>query len=127
LDRLWICVSGFESLPPSQLIVSRRNRALPFFVCARLQADHPLRKIQATDVDGNHDNFKSGPDATTQTPSVGLPEDADRDGQVDCLDIVIVEAAIGSAPFQPNWNAAADVNCDGVVTLGMIWRLSRGC
>lgn len=41
--------------------------------------------------------------------------DANHDGKVDVLDVIIVSTAYGSSPGDPTWNANADLNGDGKV------------
>jgi len=69
---------------------------------------------QATDTYGNQESLKSVADATTQTPA-SSPKDVNHDGQINCTDISIVNAAMGSKAGASNWNAAADINGDGVI------------
>jgi len=44
-----------------------------------------------------------------------LPEDVNHDGLINCTDLDIVKAALGSKLGDSNWNPAADINGDGVV------------
>ena len=48
---------------------------------------------------------------------ITLPEDIDRDGKVDIIDVAMVSAAFGSYPSHPRWNPAADINRDGRVDI----------
>jgi len=69
---------------------------------------------QANDTAGNQENLKSSTDATTQTPA-SSPKDVNHDGMINCTDLGIVKAALGSTPGQLKWNPAADINNDGVI------------
>jgi L-rhamnose mutarotase len=71
---------------------------------------------QATDVDGNVENLKTVADAATQTPATS-PEDVNGDGQINCADVILVQASFGKKTGQPGFNPAADVNKDGVVNV----------
>jgi len=68
---------------------------------------------QATDTYGVQE-IKSAPDATTQVP-LQMPQDVNHDGLINCVDLNLVKAALGSKPGQSNWNAAADINGDSVI------------
>jgi len=70
----------------------------------------------ATDVDGNAENGKTVPDATTQIPA-RMAEDVNGDGQINCTDVDVVKASFGKKLGQPGFNPAADVNIDGVVNV----------
>jgi hypothetical protein len=48
--------------------------------------------------------------------TTGIPGDANGDGVVNLADKLLVEAAFGSNPTRPNWDAHADLNGDGRVT-----------
>ena len=76
------------------------------------------------DWNGNYEGPKSGAEATTRTPTQ-LPEDVNGDGRIDCSDIAMVKAAMGSTPGRPNWKPAADVNRDGVVNLRDLTLISQ--
>lgn len=54
---------------------------------------------------------------TSHQVLVTFKTDLNRDGKVDLQDLVIIAAAYGSKPGDPNWNAMADVNGDGKVDL----------
>jgi hypothetical protein len=44
-----------------------------------------------------------------------IPGDLNDDNIIDLFDLIDFFSAYGSAPGDPNWNPAADVNCDGSV------------
>jgi hypothetical protein len=68
----------------------------------------------ATDNAGGQEGGKTIADATTQV-SAQIAVDVNGDGRVDCADLSIVKAAIGSKVGQPGFDARADVNSDSVV------------
>jgi hypothetical protein len=49
--------------------------------------------------------------------TIKLLGDANGDGQVDCADLAIVRAAIGTVVGQPGYDPRADVNGDGVINI----------
>ena len=46
-----------------------------------------------------------------------LPTDVNKDGIVDLRDVVIVCAAFGSKPGDPNWHEDADIDKNGVINI----------
>jgi hypothetical protein len=46
---------------------------------------------------------------------ITFPEDIDRNGKVDIIDVAMVSGAFGSYPGHPRWNPACDLNRDGRV------------
>jgi len=46
-----------------------------------------------------------------------LPTDINKDGRVDLIDIVLVAAAYGSKPGDPNWNEDADIDKNGIIDI----------
>jgi probable HAF family extracellular repeat protein len=68
----------------------------------------------AFDSGGSAEAPKSSADAMTQTPAV-MAADVNSDGRIDCADVSVVKAAMGTRSGQPGFNARADLNSDGVV------------
>jgi probable HAF family extracellular repeat protein len=68
----------------------------------------------AFDNGGGVEAPKSSADAMTQTPLV-MAADVNSDGRIDCNDVSIVKAAIGTRTGQAGFNARADLNGDGLV------------
>jgi probable HAF family extracellular repeat protein len=68
----------------------------------------------AFDNGGGVEAAKSSSDAMTQTPLL-MAADVNSDGRIDCNDVSIVKAAIGTRTGQAGFNARADLNADGVV------------
>jgi len=46
-----------------------------------------------------------------------VPWDANQDGRVNILDVILVQNAQGSTPGTPDWDARADTNSDGRVSI----------
>jgi hypothetical protein len=63
---------------------------------------------------GSEEAPKSSAEATTQT-LLSMAPDVNSDGRIDCADVSIVKAALGTQTGQPGFNARADLNGDGVV------------
>jgi len=64
----------------------------------------------------------AGTDITTIAPTsktlvLRLPGDINGDGTVDIYDAIILAAAFGSSPGNPNWNPAADLNGAGLIDI----------
>ncbi len=53
----------------------------------------------------------------TTFPTMRLPADVNRDGQMDAADLAAVAAAFNSPAGGPNWNEDADLNDDGIVDI----------
>ena len=54
--------------------------------------------------------------------------DVNGDGVVDVYDALLVRAAFGSKPGDPNWNPEADLNQDEIIDVydGLIVRMNFG-
>jgi probable HAF family extracellular repeat protein len=68
----------------------------------------------AFDNGGSVEAPKSSADAMTQTPAA-MAADVNSDGRIDCNDVSIVKAAIGTRTGQAGFNPRADLNGDGLV------------
>jgi probable HAF family extracellular repeat protein len=68
----------------------------------------------AYDSGGGAEVAKSSADAMTQTPTV-MAADVNSDGRIDCNDVSVVKAAIGTRTGQAGFNPRADLNGDGLV------------
>jgi probable HAF family extracellular repeat protein len=68
----------------------------------------------AFDSGGSAEAPKSVADAMTQTPAV-MAADVNSDGRIDCADVSVVKAAMGTRSGQVGFNARADLNGDGLV------------
>jgi len=70
---------------------------------------------------GNYTIFSSmnyaNKTATIQIPLEIVIPDLNGDGTVDIFDLVIVAAAFGSTPEEPNWDVRADINGDETVDI----------
>lgn len=69
----------------------------------------------AVDTVGNAEIQVPSAEATTTIVSASSPGDVNADGVVDCRDIALVRAALGTRAGQPGWDARADVVVDGVI------------
>lgn len=62
---------------------------------------------------------------------VRVPGDINNDGEVNCTDVNVLKAALGSYAGQPNYNVQADINNDGAVNvldLALVAKyLPQGC
>jgi len=43
--------------------------------------------------------------------------DVNKDGKVNCVDLLLVTKALGSSPSSPRWNQCCDLNHDGKINL----------
>jgi PKD repeat protein len=68
--------------------------------------------LTITDTGGLQDSVTH---VVTVIPTPQLPGDINGDGIVNYLDAILLGAAFGSQPGDPNWNLKADINGDGIV------------
>jgi len=61
----------------------------------------------------------------TQRVIVTIPEDLNRDLQVDIQDIFIAANAFGSHPTHPRWNPQADINKDNYIGIDDIYLIAK--
>lgn len=54
-----------------------------------------------------------------------LPEDINRDGEVDMIDLLVAAKAFGSYPGHNRWNQSADINRDGKINMIDLGRIAR--
>lgn len=50
------------------------------------------------------------------SPSAVFNTDVNKDGRVNIIDIAIIAKAFGTRPGEPRWNAAADLDKDGIIS-----------
>ena len=75
---------------------------------------HYLVKVVATPVPSETFTTDNTYSVTVQVTKKG---DINGDNAVNVLDLIIVSAALGSGPSQPNWNPNADLNNDNQVNV----------
>jgi hypothetical protein len=96
------------NVDPSKIIIGQ-GYLMPINVTVKNQGLY----AQGFNVVLCHDKL-STPNSTQRETFWGMG-DVDRNGFVDSIDIKIIEVAFGSVPGDPNWNADADLNQDGVI------------
>lgn len=70
--------------------------------------------LEKASLDPNHYTSLSAFEGLAKLP---LPADLNRDGKVDCSDLVIVKASFGKRSGQPGFDSRADTNNDGIVNV----------
>jgi len=128
-DRLSVASASFGF----NFTVSNPNGQADLFVSveSRVEAevsllDHPAwnlsvsvisgRLVSSSRTDaGGGVSIPGGSDYLRVHNLTDLAGDVDQDGEVDIMDMCIVQRAIGSSPGEPDWNVDADLNHDNCV------------